>query len=259
MDLTIQTLIVAIVGGILPSFVWLVFWLQEDKRRPEPRGHILRVFVAGALAVFLALYLENLSLKYFLEIPDLVFNLNFSLATILFIISNMVAITTWALIEELLKFLAVGATIFPDKHFDEPMDPMIYMITGALGFAAMENILFLVSTVLDSGLGIEFILTGNLRFLGATMLHVVSSVIIGASLSLTFCENSFKKITYFIGSFVVAVLLHALFNFFILINEGVHTISVLIILWLVALFVIFFFEKVKRIVCHPDFLKDKNN
>ena len=48
-----------------------------------------------------------------------------------------------ALVEEVVKFMAIRFMILNDPEFDEPVDAMIYMITASLGFAAIENILFI--------------------------------------------------------------------------------------------------------------------
>src|SRR5438445_451624 len=40
----------ALLASIVPSFVWLAFWLREDSLHPEPRWLILLVFLAGGIA-----------------------------------------------------------------------------------------------------------------------------------------------------------------------------------------------------------------
>ena len=48
-------LIVALVGGLLPAFLWLFFWLREDKEHPEPKGLLFFTFLAGMSTVILVL------------------------------------------------------------------------------------------------------------------------------------------------------------------------------------------------------------
>ena len=59
-----KTLAIALLVGIVPSLIWLWFWLKEDSRRPEPRGMILRTFLAGMAAVPLVLPFEKLASAY---------------------------------------------------------------------------------------------------------------------------------------------------------------------------------------------------
>ncbi len=56
----------------------------------------------------------------------------------------------WAFIEEITKFLAAYVTVLRRAEDDEPIDPVIYMVTTALGFAAAENTLFLLSPLAGS-------------------------------------------------------------------------------------------------------------
>src|SRR5680860_650469 len=40
---------IAFVGGILPSILWLWFWLKEDRRNPEPKTLLTIIFIMGML------------------------------------------------------------------------------------------------------------------------------------------------------------------------------------------------------------------
>src|SRR3989344_4852454 len=97
----------------------------------------------------------------------------------------------WAGIEEFLKYGAAFVVAFhairinKNKYIDEPVDPLIYMITAALGFAALENTLFLINPLLG-GDALSGILTGNLRFIGASLLHVLASGVVGLAPGLGF-------------------------------------------------------------------------
>ena len=50
----------AFVGGIIPSLLWLWFWLNEDKKNPEPKGILSIVFIVGMIAVSFVLPIEKL-------------------------------------------------------------------------------------------------------------------------------------------------------------------------------------------------------
>lgn len=219
----------AFLGGVLPALLWLWFWLHEDSRRPEPRGRIFATFLAGMLVVPLAVPVQRWIAG------------NFSgETTVLFF---------WALAEELLKFTAVWWVALRSRDFDEPIDAMIYFITIALGFSALENTLFILKP-LSAGDAISGVVTGNLRFMGAMLLHTLSSGTVGIFLAAAFyLKRTWRKAEYVIAGLLLATLLHTVFNFFIINTEGdvKKTFAIFSAVWLAIVFIIFAFERVKLI------------
>ena len=233
-SITLTALFFAIAGGILPALLWLWFWLKEDKKRPEPRRTLFLVFFAGMLVVPLALFFEN---SVFLIEKKLGIEKTFlGMAALLFL---------WALIEEILKYLAAKYSALKKISFDEPIDALIYLITAALGFAALENIMFLLKTFKAENMMLG-VITGNLRFVGATLLHVATSAIVGASIAFSFFRKENRKRNLFIG-ILSATVLHFVFNYFIMTSNGDSILKVFIPLWIFIIAVIFLFEKVKHI------------
>lgn len=226
-------IIYAIFGGFLPTLIWLWFWLKEDAH-PEPRRMIFFTFLAGALAVPLALILEEIA--SWLAVSSGIAKKGTMGISMIFI---------WAAVEEYLKYFAAKQVAFKRKSFDEPVDALIYMITAALGFAAFENTLFLLKAFQGSGLFLGLI-TGNLRFLGATVLHTVTSAALGASIGFGFFhkERAWRNVY---GGLLLAILLHVFFNFFIIKNSGAAIFQIFSVVWIAAIAVIFIFEKIKRI------------
>lgn len=242
----LSMILYSLAGGLIPVAVWLWFWLKEDREKPEPARLVVRVFLAGAASVALAYFFErsvcNLSWLAAacqeLSHPDW---LSTSLQT-------KTLLLAWAGIEEILKFLAAYLIIFRQTAFDEPVDAMIYLITAALGFAAVENGLFLFNALTETG-PVAGLLTGNLRFMGANIVHVVSSAFVGGMMAFAFCFRGFRRLSYFGAGLITATLLHALFNFLIIISDGDQLFKVLTLLWLFAILIILLFEKVKTIQC----------
>ena len=256
MTSTLGIIITAIVGGLLPALVWLFFWLNEDRKKPEPKGNLLQAFLVGAIAVIIAFFLEQPFLALLGPLSGTAIPIEFSLATIFLIISQSKLIIAWSAIEEGVKYLGARITVLERPEFDEPVDAMIYLITVALGFAAMENALFLFDILSKGQDHIYFILTGHLRFLGATVVHTVSSATIGAAIALSFYKPQWQKAVIMMIGLFTAILLHALFTFFIINNNGEATAQVLLALWLAAIFIIFLFERVKIITkSHEKYFK----
>jgi len=239
--------LLAVVGGFLPTIFWLWFWLQEDRKKPEPMRLVMKTFIVGGFFIILAFVLERL-ISPDSGITDQILNAyrtHLELWPLIILITPLIA---WAVIEELVKYLAAYVAALKNKSCDEPIDMMIYMVTAALGFSAIENFLFLLNVLVTDGTNsASFLFTGNLRFLGATLLHSVTSAIFGAFLSFAFARSKITKIIAWLLGFIAASALHVLFNFFIIVNEGGDVLRVLICLWAVAMFVIFLFEIVKRL------------
>jgi protease PrsW len=128
----------------------------------------------------------------------------------------------------------------------EPIDWPIYLITAALGFAALENMLFLLK-IFPASIGTtQSLSTGNLRFLGANLLHAISSGIIGISIGISFYTKKWEKNISLVVGFIIAIALHSAFNFFIIRNDGNDFLEVLAFLWVVTIIIMLLFEKVRR-------------
>lgn len=221
-----NTLLFALLGGILPALFWLWFWLREDRLHPEPRKIIIRTFLVGMIAVPIVLPLEKVASVY---LPT-------GIATILI----------WATIEELIKFTGTYFSALRSRDYDEPIDALIYLITGALGFAALENTLFIINPLLSGDIS-NGIITGNLRFIGASLLHVITAGTIGSFMAFAFYKSrKHKKLPLIIGM-GTAITLHTLFNFSIIKSESGLTIAIFSIVWVTIIFLLLVFEKVKQI------------
>lgn len=225
MNLDPKNFIYAILGGILPAILWLWFWLkEEDDDEPEPLSLIVLTFLLGGLLVFVAVWFERFAQS--------------------FISDSSLQIFVWALIEELIKFGGVSLIIFGNNRIRQPIDFPMYFIALALGFAALENFFFLIDPLTTDGTVVGM-LTGNLRFLGSTLLHAISSGMIGSALGLSFFIKKYRGYYLIVGIFC-AVLLHSLFNLFIIKGSDGNSLGVFGFLWVVTIINILIFEKLKR-------------
>jgi len=230
-----ETLILAIASGLIPALFWLWFWLkQEDSENPEPIGLIIISFLLGGLIVFVAIWLEKYSLNFIDK-------------------GSNIQIIVWAAIEEILKLIGIAIIIFGNSNLDEPIDYPMYFIATALGFAALENILYLLDPFSVNG-AVVGMLTGNLRFLGSTLLHAIASAMIGSALGLSFYLRKYRAIYLFAG-ILCAVALHSIFNFFIMKGSGENFLSVFGFLWVVTIINMLIFEKLKRMGKYVPVLK----
>jgi len=225
-----KILAIAFLGGIIPSLLWLWFWIREEQKKAEPKGILAMVFIMGMLSVVLVLPIQE------------------------FIQSNIDGarerLILWATAEEIIKYLAVVIILFRTRYIDEPIDWPIYLITAALGFAAFENALFLQrSLTLDqTTVGLFTAASiGQLRFLGSTLLHAVSSGMLGIALGISLHLSFFKKKSYLAVGLVLAIALHSVFNFFIMKNNGQDFLKIFAMLWVFSIIFILILEKLRRL------------
>ncbi len=225
--------------GLLPSFAWLFFFLKEDVH-PEPKKMIAKVFFLGALStavvITLQIFLQNI--LQFLRIENY----------------DPISFFFFGITEEIFKFLAAYIVIRKSQCFDEPIDAMIYMIVASLGFAAVENVAVITNaSVISEAFGII-----TLRFVGATLLHVLSSGIVGyywaKGIILSrrikiqteppcYLYGTQPKLLLFKG-IVFATLLHMIFNSLIMVSKDI-IIYPTIFLIIIALLVFWNFERIK--------------
>lgn len=224
-----EIFILAFLFGIIPSLLWLWFWLKEADE-PEPRWLLTVIFIMGMIAVFFVLpiqkFIQNLANSHELEI------------------------ILWASVEEIFKYLAVLIIVCRINNVRKPVDWPIYLITAALGFATLENALFLIkpfSSVNETTSLLTVASLGQLRFLGSTLLHTISSGTIGIIIGISFYVEEWKKNWYLLIGFLVAITLHSAFNFFIIRNDGNDFLKVFAFLWVVTIIIMLLFEKVRRI------------
>ncbi len=232
------SILIAVLGGIGPALIWLLFWLREDEH-PEPRKIILLTFLFGMLCVPLVLpfqYFVSKIIGNSQELPDLMAG---GLSLVFLIVF------LWASAEEILKYIASHILFLQKKEIDEPMDWIIYMISTALGFAAVENVLFLVNPLLEGDIT-RSLATGNLRFIGATLLHVICSSIVGVFLAFAFYKSKHIKTIYRTFGILFAIFLHTAFNLFIIIDEH-STLIVFCFVWIAVIILILLLEKIKRL------------
>ena len=218
--------ILAFILGIIPAIVWLWFWLKEDSH-PEPAKMLTLSFIGGMVAVFFVLPLQKEVYKYFQD-----------QITLSFVI--------WAAIEEIFKFIFVYFIALRNKVTDEPVDDIIYLILSALGFVTLENTLFLLDPVRNGDI-LGAVINMNMRFVGASLLHIMSSATIGIAMALSFYKGKAIRIESTICGIILAIVLHTSFNLFI-INEAPGNIFFIFgMVWIGIIALLLLFEKVKTI------------
>ncbi len=196
--------VIYILLGIAPSLVWLVYYLNKDAD-PEPKKSILKIYMGGALSAALAGILETILIR------------NWEGYYSAGIYPSALFFVAIAFIEEFAKYLPVRLEQWNNMEVDEPFDVAAYMITSAMGFAALENIFLFFTKRLRF---MEIFFVSSFRFVGATFLHALCSGLLGYFIALSFYHRKTKKSLkarfLVVSGFIAATLLHALYNFSII-------------------------------------------
>jgi protease PrsW len=184
----------AVIVGLAfaPALFWFWFFARRD-RNPEPAGLLLRTFLWGALMVIPAGLLQ-----VFLEsIGSSAFGAG---------VGSSLLLLTVGPIEEVSKFIA-ARSIAKNKAFDEPVDGLIYATAAALGFATLENVLYMF----QNGASI-ILLRGPISTLG----HVLFALPWGYAMSLKRFRGQAAGRWILRRGLLLGALLHGLFDVFLI-------------------------------------------
>ncbi|MBO4360468.1 MAG: PrsW family intramembrane metalloprotease [Eubacteriaceae bacterium] len=190
--------ILLIILGVLPAAVIIFYILRFDSYNQEPRGLLALLFLSGMIicvpVYFAEVYLDRIIYDAFGQTGVL-----YTLIRVLLCV---------ALVEEGFKFLAVRIFGYWHRDFDEIYDGMIYCVMVGMGFAAVENILY----VLGNGVSVAIA-----RALTAVPVHAVFGLLMGYYLSLSKFDAA-GHTKYAIASLLAPVILHAAYDFLLMVG-----------------------------------------
>lgn len=193
MILTIRLIIIA----ILPTIAIAVALYLRDKYDREPLYHLVKIFLLGTLSAIPTAFVE----KILMTIN--VFGGLLSIAFTSFIIAGLT--------EEYFKRCVVLKYAYYSKHFNEKLDGLIYCSFSALGFATVENILYVVFRFTANPY------VGIYRGVISVPAHVLFGVTMGYYLSLArFSKNVQLRNLYLQKSLYIPVFLHGFFDFILM-------------------------------------------
>lgn len=209
--------------ALLPVVILLAFVAWKDRRNPEPIGQILKALLFGVLSIPCSLFFSFL-ISFFVNVPDVE-----SMHTI----NDALVTAFWgaAIPEESAKLLMLWLFLRNNPYFDERVDGIVYASCIALGFAGVENLVYLFGNLDD------FVSVGINRGIFAVPGHLCDGIVMGYYYSKCKYSNRYK---FFIRPFiwVVPVILHGIYDF-ILMSMSVESNSKNAALFY-GLFIIFF-------------------
>lgn len=179
--------------SLAPVVIILIYVYVRDKYEKEPLSLLFKSLVFGALIVIPVVFVESM-LKAMM--PAL------SQMGIAFYDAFVVAAFT----EEGFKFLILYLLIRNNREFNERFDGIVYAVFISLGFAAIENVLY----VYDGGMG-----TGMMRAFTAVPAHALFGVSMGYYFALSKFVSGEKSLNMF-KALAVPIVLHGIYDFILL-------------------------------------------
>ena len=125
--------IIILLTALLPIAILVYYIYHKDKNSPEPTGQLVRAFLYGILSIPLSLCI-SIPLGVMGVYPAEATNILGSISTAFF---------GAAVPEEIAKLFILWLVLRKNPYFDEKMDGIVYAVCVSLGFAALENIMYL--------------------------------------------------------------------------------------------------------------------
>ncbi|MDQ0213718.1 RsiW-degrading membrane proteinase PrsW (M82 family) [Oikeobacillus pervagus] len=203
-------------AGIAPGFALLSYFYLRDKYEAEPIITVLKAFLFGVIITFPIMFIQ-----YVFSAEELISS---SLGD---------AFLSTSLLEEFIKWFILFYAIYTHVDFDEPYDGIVYATSISLGFATIENILYLIAH------GVEFAVT---RALLPVSSHALFGVIMGYYFGKAKFSMDGRTNKWLFLAFFLPYLLHGLYDYILFIEKVwvYYMIPFMLFLWWLGL------KKVKK-------------
>jgi len=182
--------------ALAPAFAIALYIYWKDTHEKEPVGVLVMCFIFGVLICFPAGFWNSGVFE--------IFGFDLDQEDNSMLISFFMAFFVVGLGEETLKYLVVVLYAFRKPCFNEPFDGIVYAVMVSLGFAAFENIFY----VMEGGLSVAV-----LRMFTAVPMHAAFAVIMGYYIGLSKYYRGAARTEKSLKGLVYAVLLHGLYDF----------------------------------------------
>lgn len=175
--------------AITPGIALGLFFYLFDRHDREPVRILLKVFIMGIISVIPTIFVENI-LTFFNVFPGII-----GIGYTAFIVAGLT--------EEYMKRQVVLKNVYFNPVFDEKLDGIVYCVIAALGFATIENVMYVVFRFSD----VESI--GFYRAIVSVPAHMLFAVTMGYYLSMAkFALTEEESQYYFKKSLSVPTVLH---------------------------------------------------
>ena len=156
-------ILLVLLSALAPVAVALWYILKKDSAQPEPTKWLAKAFWFGVLSALLSFAFSTpLGAIFGLELDAEVYPSIFDAFADAFLLA--------AIPEELAKLIMLWLLLRKNPHFDEKFDGIVYAVCIGMGFAGIENVMYLVGGIEDGswiGIGISralFSIPGHFLF-----------------------------------------------------------------------------------------------
>ena len=195
-----------LLASLAPVFIILFYIYFRDKYEKEPLGMLIKALLLGIVIVIPVIFVERMLMILMPQSSKVA-----EAAYHAFVVAGST--------EELFKFLALYLLVWKSPNFNEKFDGIVYAVFVSLGFAGVENVLY----VMDGGMQ-----TALTRAITAVPAHAIFGITMGYYLGIAHMYRELKG-KYLIRALLVPILLHGIYDFILMVEVG----------WLLLLFVPF--------------------
>ena len=225
-------MILAILFSIIPVLILLAVMYNMGEVKKQPLWVLLILFIGGCLSWVLVRYVSRLLgndiYKSQMEISTKLGNKGFFLVSFGII----------AIIEELCKYVIILIMCFKNKYFKNPFDAVMYAACISLGFAFIENIMYI------NNYGMSVAIS---RAIFSIPAHACFGIMMGYFLGLSkLCKDNDLKNDFVItgySAFFIPFLFHGLYDF--LLNFQNQIIYIIFIVYVLIMYTYSIFLLVK--------------
>lgn len=183
-----------VLSALIPAIVLLGYIYWQDRQSPEPMWQLVKATLLGVLSIFLSLCIST-PLQAIGIVPEEIDSFWSAIST---------AFLGAALPEELAKLFILWLILRKNRFFDERMDGIVYAVCVSLGFAGLENILYVIGDA-------DWMSVALSRAFFAVPGHFCFGVLMGYFYSLAhFCPS---KRSYYIAMTIIApIMAHGIYD-----------------------------------------------
>ena len=264
---TLQTILLALLA-LVPAIILLIYIYAKDRVEKEPFKLLFKLFIFGALiaipvavaevvlddfvllgVVFRSAWIEVDGAVYWDSIPYYIYHITKYILVV-------------ALCEELGKYLVLKKITANNREFNSLFDGIVYAVFVSLGFAALENVIYVVKGAISGGMSAG-IYVALIRTVSAVPAHMFFAILMGYNYSLSHIygkaaalEIEYARMGYIANrsshlsenvylkkAIIIPIVIHGLYDIFATIPGWFSTVCWLA---LVVGMYIFCFRKVKQ-------------
>jgi RsiW-degrading membrane proteinase PrsW (M82 family) len=183
--------------AVVPVFIIIIYIYIKDKHEKEPKKLLLVSFILGAIVSIVITTILYVFFDMFLPIPER-YSIWQQFIRAFFIVG---------LIEEFSKYIIVRYYAQTKRQYNEPFDGIVYAVMVSMGFAATENIFY----VLEGGFQVALI-----RAFTAVPAHATFGILMGYFMGIAKFSNN--RIKWNLIGLLLAIVFHGAYDFFLFID-----------------------------------------